>query len=167
MVSKIEQEIQIKQMVDESKELKYYKDIVADVLHNVHNFQPQEATPKNLLAFGAGVVSRIKLMVQIFLKINEIGRIGIWGADTSGEIVYIASTSMGVKVMHVVDSNKVKWGKKLAGAVTIENPEVLKDAQIDCVVVATSKKYDVIEQNVKRLKGENFPVYHLTDILGC
>jgi hypothetical protein len=32
---------------------------------------------------------------------------------------------------------------------------------------STSKKYDAIEQNVNRLKGDNFPVHHLVDITRC
>lgn len=98
-------------------------------------------------------------------RLNEladqgVGRLVLFGAATTGELVYQAAKHTAVTVVAVVDNDPAKQGRSF-GALVVMPPSAIESFEPDAVLIAAFGRPEEIFQQIKHLKEKGIEIIRL------
>lgn len=98
-------------------------------------------------------------------RLNElaksgISRLALFGAATTGELVYQASQPTAIRIVGVVDNDSTKQGRPF-GSLVVMSPSAIESFEPDAVLIAAFGRPDEIYQQVRHLKEKGIDIIRL------
>ena len=97
------------------------------------------------------------------IRLDGIRTVALFGAAYTAEVVYVAVKEVQLEVAAIVDSDPKKQGKPF-GDFIIQPPEILREIDVDAVVITSFGKQEEIHDFIRRFVDEKIKVVKLSNL---
>jgi len=97
------------------------------------------------------------------IRSDGIRTVALFGAAHTAEVVYAVIREVQLEVAAVVDSDSKKQGTPF-GDLIIQSPEILRNIDVDAVVITSFGKQEEIHDYIRRFVGEKIRVVKLSNL---
>lgn len=86
------------------------------------------------------------------LALDGVRRVAFYPASETAEVAAPLLGAMDLDLVAVVDDSPSRWGLPFVLGLRVERPEILRDLQLDAIIIATAMFEDAILEAVTRLQ---------------
>jgi len=126
----------------------------------------QQVSLTHLVGFSAEIIRLYGAAKQEFecrlraYHAEGLGRLALFGAAETGEVVYQAAHATPVEIVAVVDNDPIKHGRPF-GDLTVLAPSALEHLEFDAVLISSHGHRDAIYQELSALQARGILIKRL------
>lgn len=94
---------------------------------------------------------------------NSVNVVLFGGSDTAQMVLSALEQIPKYRIVAIVDNNKKLWGSKVGGHI-IQNPEIIKDVDLDCIIIATFARQNEIHSSLRNLETNGVQIIRLSSL---